>query len=49
MLKDLNNIGVFIVDQPGSLTCNSTLCCHQRDKAMAEEEEILKKKEGVAD
>ena len=43
ILKDINNIGVFIVDQPDSLTCNSTLCCHQRDKAMAEEEEEILK------
>jgi len=46
ILKDINNIGVFIVNQSGSFTCNSTLCCHQRDKAMAEEKEMLK---GVAD
>jgi len=46
LFKDINNIGVFVIDQPGSLTCHSPLCCHQGDKAMAEEKEILK---GVAD
>ena len=42
LLKDINNIGVFVVDQSGSLTCHSTLSCYQRDKAMAEEKEMLK-------
>lgn len=45
LLKDINNIGVFAVDQPGSRTCHSTLCCYQRNKAMAKGKEMIK---GVA-
>jgi len=37
---------VFLLLTNPVATCNSTLCCHQRDKAMAEEKEMLK---GVAD